>query len=444
MKQERFIYGLVLLLALWACGEHKDAEQVYTPMHESSLSILVDIKGGGCSNSKTRTNSENVRPAIRSLSVEIYSTSGKIIANKQVKWIDSADEHLITFSNLLLGGGEKVCIMANPHEKHESLTHIPIEDIQPDKNSSVEESMYRIPYYGVGKTKMQAYGEFSANVELVPIASRVEIVGNINYDEAIVHTLKVDVITPSNYTKEFGKSDKYTPCTENKGPLWIDLEGDDYEKMKKGEYMPVFHFFPGDEQRIHIHIEAEIYQIQEFDENDLPIQNEYPKFDNMKSYVYKPTLINKESIPKDIFEFLKTLELKEMYYDISQKEKPKVLLFKQGEQEFYITDVHDLFQYFKIATRLSEDKGDVGFFGLISFKNNENQLIDDGCYKANTIYHIDLSKIDWNGDGIINEEDKYNPYIHGYGQSGKLENVNLNYELILGLDDWESGDVELN
>ena len=46
--------------------------------------------------------------------------------------------------------------------------------------------------------------------------------------------------------------------------------------------------------------------------------------------------------------------------------------------------------------------------------------------------------------GIINEEDKYNPYIHGYGQSGKLENVNLNYELILGLDDWESGDVELN
>ena len=126
--------------------------------------------------------------------------------------------------------------------------------------------------------------------------------------------------------------------------------------------MPVFHFFPGDEQRIHIHIEAEIYQIQEFDENDLPIQNEYPKFDNMKSYVYKPTLINKESIPKDIFEFLKTLELKEMYYDISQKEKPKVLLFKQGEQEFYITDVHDLFQYFKIATRLSEDKGDVGFF----------------------------------------------------------------------------------
>jgi len=141
MKQERFIYGLVLLLALWACGEHKDAEQVYTPMHESSLSILVDIKGGGCSNSKTRTNSENVRPAIRSLSVEIYSTSGKIIANKQVKWIDSADEHLITFSNLLLGGGEKVCIMANPHEKHESLTHIPIEDIQPEnlENSNIQD-----------------------------------------------------------------------------------------------------------------------------------------------------------------------------------------------------------------------------------------------------------------------------------------------------------------
>lgn len=355
------------------------------------------------------------------------------VAKLELSKSGSNDKYAATFKDISLNGTERIVVSANNHTAKDVVSPqgYNVIDIQSGRFDG-KDNVAAIYYFDAANLSDKKSTHTSTsenkttytldNMELKPQASRVEVSGEVKSSGKLVKSVEVTEITPNNYSKTFGAAtrfmaqstgDKVKPSKEvvlnNLGEL---ANIDFYEAIKTGSKVVANHLFNGDEKRIAFRMNAIIYDVVKDAEGNrvLPINSSNVVVD---SYVYKATVKAEGS------EDVTTLYIKEKDND---KDKYYALTKKaDGELQFNGE------KYTKSATAAADDlvldtystvEQGAGYFNMVKFASMNGKVIDANAskfYEQGKIYKVFFDKIDWNGDGIVDDSDAYDPEENGDG-----------------------------
>ena len=315
----------------------------------------------------------------------------------------------VTFEAISLGGREMVLITANILEdgvSAPSYTGRLVKEIQP---TAENKGLTNIFYSGTAPIQedLAASGDghknYESTVDIIPAAARVEIGGEVKYNQELVKGLYVDVITPSEYTNSYGDTDKFIPSQDKTGDLWLDLDTDKYLSINDPKQrVAANHLFAGDIQKIAFRLNANIYETKKDDKGSA---KKVQLDDGSSSFLY----VLEGSSPES--EKLAVLKSDKQLYSYELNKVGEVII---GDSP--LTEA-------KRATYNTVEKN-TGFFAFVNFKSDANGSIDTG-YQAGKIYQINLAQIDWNGNGDFDDEDLYNPEDNGTGTDNPAQAADL-------------------
>lgn len=422
MKLKQLFLAALAVFALSACSN--DNDDVDTgKVQPSELKVIVKIPGlenntkGAIVDPIPNTD---LSPKITKATVYVLNSTGGEIAKKDVAFTggDYNSGKAVTFEAIPLGGGEKVVVSANvgatAGTSEFTVVGKDVKDIQPvaGGNEGIQNVFYRGEATVVASSlpgNSDGHKVYESTVTVAALAARVEITDNIKFNTDLVKDLFVDVVVPSNYTKEYGATTKVTPNSTAKGDLWLDLTAANYGTDITGGKAVANHLFAGDEQRIAFRINANIFN--------------YKKNEDGKAI--KITIA-----ARDIDSYVFLADDGEYYVENNTGD-----LFGYSENAKGEAVIEDTATSGVTKSTYNTVTEKSGFFTMVNFhKNADNTLIHDGKYLGGIIYKIKFSEIDWNGDGKIDDQDIYNPDENGGGTEEPAETADL--IVIATIADW--------
>ena len=349
-------------------------------------------------------------------SVSAYVMRGTTLVSKQNMTLDGQG-YKTDFLNLSLNGTERVVVAANSLAGSDIVTPqgYSVYDVQSNGTNNVG----AIYYYDAKALKdSQKTTEDNKTIFTVdgmvlePQASRVEVSGTVAFEEKLVKSLSVTELTPNNYSETFGASTRFLAMKTTTIPVTVDdalanlgklSNVNFYDQIKDKSKVVANHLFNGDEKRVTFRMDATVY--------DVLINN---KGERVKA-------VSKENIEFDSY----------VYQDENDE-----LFVREGDKYFALTSATDgdysvltakynkattasvpsnLKTYSTVADKLA------GYFNMVKFaqtiNGNEINTSASEYYEAGKIYGVFFDRIDWNGDGIIDGNDKYDPDKNGDGST---------------------------
>ena len=391
MKLKTFVICGIAVSSLIACSNNDEIGSGSDSIKNYS-DLVVNFKLDG---SKTRgviEDGANTKPIFKNTTVYVFSGNDEVI-NQNVELKEDGTSKDLTgkaeFTKILLGGKENVIVTANVGDGDVSAAHIDgrsIENIQPNENQKTLENIY---YYGSSTLTEKGTNNYEAKIDLAPVAARVEVFGNVDFNDTFVKELTVDVITPLEYTGKYNDASSIVkPKTEKHGELWLDLTDNNYTSIKDENTKVVAnHLFGDDVQKIAMRIKSQNYILERSLDETMIIFN---LKDGSKSPIYRN--MNNELAAKS----------GEKYIRITKNEEG----YAEGDE---ITG-------FEPSTEAKEGFYTMVNFGTVAGEGGDLTILSNGKYEPGYIYRIDLGKIDWSGDQNYNSGlDKFNPEENGTG-----------------------------
>lgn len=328
-----------------------------------------------------------------------------------------------TFQNLTLNGTERVVISANNYTGQDVITPqgYNILDVQSSKADGKAKRVAAIYYFDSASLSeaVKTDGENKRiytldKMVLKPQASRAEVSGTVLSEESLVKSLTVTEITPNNYSLKFGDpvSERFfAQSTGNvvdidetaaKEKLGVLANVNFYDQIKDKSKVVANHLFNGDEKRIAFRMNAIIYdvlkdatgkRVKPVDESNVVVD----------SYVYKS---------KDLDALY--VKVGAEYFALTEKNDGKLQINGKKYNKADAAAVAGL----ELSTYSTVENG-TGYFNLVNFAEMlaGNTIDKDASkeYVQGRIYKVFFDKIDWNGDGVVDGNDKYNPDTNGEG-----------------------------
>lgn len=327
-----------------------------------------------------------------------------------------------TFQNLTLNGTERVVISANNYTGQDVITPqgYNILDVQSSKADGKAKRVAAIYYFDSASLSeaVKTDGENKRiytldKMVLKPQASRAEVSGTIDFEEKLVKSVDVTEITPNNYSETFGATERFfaqstgnaVNVTEDKAKATLGKLANVgfYDKVKKENTLVVAnHLFNGDEKRIAFRMNAIIYDVVK-DATGKRVKPVDKSNTVVDSYVYKS-------------EDLSALYIKvgTEYFALTEKNDGKLQINGKKYNKADAAAVAGL----ELSTYSTVENG-TGYFNLVNFAEMlAGDIIDKNAskeYVQGRIYKVFFNKIDWNGDGVVDGNDKYNPDTNGEG-----------------------------
>ncbi|WP_018108360.1 hypothetical protein [Bacteroides propionicifaciens] len=352
------------------------------------------------------------------------------VAKLELSKSGSDDKYAAIFRDISLNGTERVVVSANNYTGKDVVTPqgYKVGDIQ---SSSIDgkDNVAAIYYFDDAnlssaiKSSDKNKTEYKLdNMELKPQASRVEVSGAVKSSDKLVKSVEVTEMTPNNYSLTFGAVDRFmaqsTGNTVNpsdkrvKDNLGVLANVGFYADITTGGKVVANHLFNGDEKRIAFRMNAVIYDVVKDDQGNrvLPINSSNVVVD---SYVYKAT--GKAEGSEDV---TTTLYIKDgdKYYALTKKADGEL----QFNGEKYTKSATAAADDPKLDTYSTVEQG-AGYFNMVKFASmsgaNGNEIDANASkfYEQGKIYKVFFDKIDWNGDGTVDDNDAYDPDKNGDG-----------------------------
>lgn len=355
----------------------------------------------------------NTSPVLGNVSA--YVMRGANVVSKQ-NMTPEGQGYKTDFLNLSLNGTERVVVAANSLANNVVTPQgYSVYDIQSDGTNNVGAIYYYDAKALKDSQKSTQDNKTIFTVDgmvLEPQASRVEVSGTVAFEEKLVQSLNVTELTPNNYSESFGASTRFQAVKTTTIPVTVEdalanlgklSNVNFYDQIKDKSKVVANHLFNGDEKRVTFRMDAIVYDVVV----------------NGKGERVKP--VSKENIELDSY----------VYQDENND-----LYVKEGNDYFALTPETDgdyavLTQKYNKATTASTpsnlktystvvDKG-AGYFNMVKFAQTINgDEIDENAseyYESGKIYGVFFDRIDWNGDGVIDGNDKYDPDTNGDGST---------------------------
>lgn len=348
------------------------------------------------------------------------------VAKLELTKSGSDDKYAATFSDISLNGTERIVVSANNHTDKDVVTPqgYGVLDVQSGKVKG-KDNVAAIYYFDAAnltsakKSDDKNKTEYKLdNMELRPQASRVEVSGAVKSSDKLVKSVEVTEMTPNNYSETFGAATRFMAQSTGNTVNPSDKDVKDklgklanvgfYADITTGGKVVANHLFNGDEKRIAFRMNAIIYDVVKDTQGNrvLPINSSNVVVD---SYVYKATVKAEDS--KDVTTFY--IKDGDKYYALTKK--------ADGELQFNGE------KYTKTATAAADDlvldtystvEQGAGYFNMVKFASMNGEVIDANAskfYEQGKIYKVFFNKIDWNGDGTVDDNDAYDPEENGDG-----------------------------
>lgn len=191
MKLKTFVICGIAVSSLIACSNNDEIGSGSDSIKNYS-DLVVNFKLDG---SKTRgviEDGANTKPIFKNTTVYVFSGNDEVI-NQNVELKEDGTSKDFTgkaeFTKILLGGKENVIVTANVGDGDVSAAHIDgrsIENIQPNENQKTLENIY---YYGSSTLTEKGTNNYEAKIDLAPVAARVEVFGNVDFNDTFVKEL---------------------------------------------------------------------------------------------------------------------------------------------------------------------------------------------------------------------------------------------------------------
>ena len=412
MKLKNLLIATVAFTGLVACSSDnlKNESALGESTNVSVRVALPSLETRGSIEDKVTSDS----PVLGTVSA--YVMRGTTLVSKQNMTQDGAG-YKTDFLNLSLNGTERVVVAANSLAGSDVITPqgYSVYDVQSDGTNNVGAIYYYDAKALKDSEKITHENKTIFTVDgmvLEPQASRVEVSGTVAFEEKLVESLTVTELTPNNYSEAFGASSRFLAVKTTTIPVTVEdalanlgklSNVNFYDQIKDKSKVVANHLFNGDEKRVTFRMDAIVYDVlvNNKGERVKPVSNGNIEFD---SYVYED-VSGALFVKVDNDYFALTPAANGDYVVLAAKYNKAATASTPGELKTYSTVV---------------DKG-AGYFNMVKFaqtiNGNEINTSASEYYESGKIYGVFFDKIDWNGDGVIDGNDKYDPDENGDGST---------------------------
>lgn len=416
MKFKSLLVATIAVAGLASCSSDQIGEN-------NNVSGLNDIKvsvtvPNAFTRGEIEGSVENGSPIVKNVSA--YVLRGKSqVAKMELTKLDEV--YSANFKDLSLNGSERVVITANNKDVTDPQGY-KIMDIQSNANA---ENVAAIYYFESAKLSsvvpVTVENKTTYTLDdmiLKPIASRVEVSGPIDFEEKLVKSVDVTEITPNNYSETFGATERFfaqstgqtvPPTAEGLKNLGELANAGFYEQITTGGKVVANHLFNGDEKRISFRMNATVYDVLKNTKGERikPVNSANVQLD---SYVYPATSGAEGS--KTTRLYIKDADKK--YYELIAADKGQIQVAGKKYNKSTTEKAEDV----ELDTYSTITDKNAGYFNMVKFAALTGETMDPNpseFYEQGKIYKVFFNQIDWNKDGKIDGNDKYNPDENGDG-----------------------------
>ena len=386
------------LLAFTACSNDSDGIPQEPEAQLSDLTIRVETYKApatrGVVEDPLKNNQGENGEEIKAVADKAiaYIMDGNRVAHTSkvfdIKTEEGKEVGNYTFKDILVSGNEKVKVVAYKNDVSKVAEDYEIYELQPKEGAAgIVNSIYS-GEEGMGSaTITEGKKQYTVNLSLTSLTARLELMGEIGFNEELVKNLNLTTITPIQFRVKYKDALAEIITPQNVDPLnalWYNFKPNGENDVYGIEENKALanHLFAGDKLAFAVGIKPDLYVCEKDDAGAYVKLNYAEKGEDEKySAVYRvDEVVGEEKTSKYYI-----LKDDDSFYHVS----------KSKEGKYSIGEKADNFNFKSLAIeQLKDDEGKpyVSFFNMVG-----NKEITGGKYDGGFIYKVKLNDLNWGG-----------------------------------------------